>query len=178
MLVEGVPDLYGRVDLLTEDSDSLVVTDIKTSAGEMESGAGRGCQRATLLYSHLASEISPGKKIATRFLVLTKTKEPVVEEHVREVEPAERETHLGGRGAGLAGYRGRGCSIRPRSPVRHAAIGQHVLRVMRLSGRRVGRGLSCGLPHGRLGEVLIACASQSGGLPQPTTPHHLPAAAC
>ena len=40
-----------------------------------------------LLYSHLASEISPGRKVATRFLVLTKTKEPVVEEHVREVEP-------------------------------------------------------------------------------------------
>jgi putative RecB family exonuclease len=26
MLVEGVPDLFGRVDLLTEDSDSLVIT--------------------------------------------------------------------------------------------------------------------------------------------------------
>jgi putative RecB family exonuclease len=34
MLVEGVPDLYGRVDLLTEDSDSLVVTDIKTNRGK------------------------------------------------------------------------------------------------------------------------------------------------
>jgi putative RecB family exonuclease len=34
MLVEGVPDLYGRVDLLMEDSDSLVITDIKTSRGK------------------------------------------------------------------------------------------------------------------------------------------------
>ncbi len=34
MLVEGVPDLYGRVDLLTEDSDTLMVTDIKTSRGK------------------------------------------------------------------------------------------------------------------------------------------------
>jgi hypothetical protein len=33
-------------------------------------------------------DLSPGKKIATRFLVLTKTKEPVIEEHVREVVPA------------------------------------------------------------------------------------------
>ena len=31
MLVEGVPDMCGRVDLLTEDADSLVITDIKTS---------------------------------------------------------------------------------------------------------------------------------------------------
>jgi hypothetical protein len=29
----------------------------------------------------------PSKKIANRFLVLPKTKEPVVKEHVREVEP-------------------------------------------------------------------------------------------
>jgi hypothetical protein len=41
-----------------------------------------------LLYSHLASEISQGKKITTPVLVLTKTKEPVAEEHVREVNPA------------------------------------------------------------------------------------------
>ena len=87
MLVEGVPDLYGRVDLLTEDSDTLVVTDIKTSRGKWSQEQVEDSGEQLLLYSHLASEISPGKKIATRFLVLTKTKEPVIEEHVREVEP-------------------------------------------------------------------------------------------
>jgi len=45
---------------------------------------------------HLASEISPGKKIATRFLVLTKTREPVIEEHVREVNPASVKRTLAG----------------------------------------------------------------------------------
>jgi hypothetical protein len=44
----------------------------------------------------LASEISPGKKIVTRFLVLTKTKEPVVEEHVRDVEPGNVKRTLAG----------------------------------------------------------------------------------
>jgi putative RecB family exonuclease len=88
LLIEGVPDLYGRVDLLTEDSDSLVVTDIKTSRGKWSAEQVEDSGEQLLLYSHLASEISPGKKIVTRFLVLTKTKEPVVEEHVREVEPA------------------------------------------------------------------------------------------
>jgi putative RecB family exonuclease len=88
MLVEGVPDLYGRVGLLTEDSDSLVVTDIKTSRGRWSPEQVEDSSEQLLLYSHLASEIAPGKRIATRFLVLTKTKEPVVEEHVREVEPA------------------------------------------------------------------------------------------
>jgi hypothetical protein len=43
-----------------------------------------------------SSEISPGKKNQTRFLVLTKTKEPVVEEHVREVEPRSLTRTLAG----------------------------------------------------------------------------------
>jgi putative RecB family exonuclease len=96
MLVEGVPDLYGRVDLLTEDSDSLVITDIKTSRSRWSAEQVEDSGEQLLLYSHLASEISPGKKITTRFLVLTKTKEPVVEEHVREVEPAAVKRTLAG----------------------------------------------------------------------------------
>jgi putative RecB family exonuclease len=96
MLVEGVPDLYGRVDLLTEDADTLVVTDIKTSRGKWSAEQVEDSGEQLLLYSHLASEISPGKKIAIRFLVLTKTKEPVVEEHVREVEPAAVKRTLAG----------------------------------------------------------------------------------
>ena len=96
MLVEGVPDLFGRVDLLTEDSDSLVITDIKTSRGKWGQEQVEDSGEQLLLYSHLASEISPEKKIATRFLVLTKTKEPVVEEHVREVEPVAVKRTLAG----------------------------------------------------------------------------------
>ena len=80
MLIEGVPDLYGRVDLLTEDSDSLVITDIKTSRGKWSAEQVEDSGEQLLLYSHLASEIAPGKKLKTRFLILTKTKEPVVEE--------------------------------------------------------------------------------------------------
>jgi putative RecB family exonuclease len=95
-LVEGVPDLYGRVDLLTEDSDSLVITDIKTSRGKWSAEQVEDSGEQLLLYSHLASEIAPGKKIATRFLVITKTREPVVEQHVREVEPAAVKRTLAG----------------------------------------------------------------------------------
>ncbi len=87
VLVEGMPDLYGRVDLLTEDDDTLTVTDIKTSRGKWSDEQVEDLGEQLLLYSKLASELAPGKKIATRFLVLTKTKEPVIEEHVRDVEP-------------------------------------------------------------------------------------------
>jgi putative RecB family exonuclease len=87
VLVEGMPDLYGRIDLLTEDDDTLTVTDIKTSRGKWSDEQVEDSGEQLLLYAKLASELAPGKKIATRFLVLTKTKEPVVEEHVREVVP-------------------------------------------------------------------------------------------
>jgi putative RecB family exonuclease len=96
MLVEGMPDLYGRVDLLTEDERRLTITDIKTSRGRWSPEQVEDSGEQLLLYSHLALEISSGKKIATRFLVLTKTKEPVIEEHVREVEPGNVKRTLAG----------------------------------------------------------------------------------
>jgi CRISPR/Cas system-associated exonuclease Cas4 (RecB family) len=44
----------------------------------------------------LAWAISDGKTTQTRFIVLTKTKEPVIEEHVREVNPAAVKRTLAG----------------------------------------------------------------------------------
>ncbi len=82
--------------MLTEDEDTLIITDIKTSRGTWSPEQVEDSGEQLLLYSHLASEISPGKKIATRFLVLTKTKEPQIEEHVREVEPAAVKRTLAG----------------------------------------------------------------------------------
>jgi putative RecB family exonuclease len=96
VLVEGMPDLYGRVDLLTEDEDTLTVTDIKTSRGKWSDEQVEDSGEQLLLYSKLASELAPGKKVMTRFLVLTKTKEPVIEEHVREVEPGSVNRVLAG----------------------------------------------------------------------------------
>jgi len=87
MLVEGVPDLYGRIDLVTEDSDSLVLTDFKTSRAKWNTEQADDAAEQLLLYSKLTGELAPGKKLVTRFLVLTKTKEPVIEEHLSEVRP-------------------------------------------------------------------------------------------
>ncbi len=96
LLVEGMPDLYGRVDLLTEDEDTLTITDVKTSRSRWSAEQVEDSGEQLLLYSHLASELAPGKKIATRFLVLTKTKEPVIEEHTREVVPGNVKRTLAG----------------------------------------------------------------------------------
>jgi putative RecB family exonuclease len=86
-VVEGVPDLFGRVDLLTEDDDQLVLTDFKTSRGKWSPEQADDASEQLVLYSKLAGELAPGKKLVTRFLVLTKTKEPIVEEHLGEVRP-------------------------------------------------------------------------------------------
>jgi putative RecB family exonuclease len=86
-LVEGVPDLYGRIDLVTEDDDQLVLTDFKTSRGKWSPEQAEGASEQLVLYSKLAGELAPEKKVVTRFLVLTKTKEPVIEEHLGEVIP-------------------------------------------------------------------------------------------
>ena len=96
MLVEGVPDLYGRVDLLTEDDHQLVISDVKTSRSRWGADQAEESAEQLLLYSRLASELAPGKKIVTRFLVLTKTKEPVIEEHVAEVKPEKVTRTLAG----------------------------------------------------------------------------------
>lgn len=86
-LVEGVPDFYGRIDLVTEDDDRLVLTDFKTSRGKWSTEQAEDAAEQLVLYSKLAGELAPGKKLVTRFLVLTKTKEPVIEEHLGEVRP-------------------------------------------------------------------------------------------
>jgi putative RecB family exonuclease len=96
VLVEGVPDLYGRVDLLHEDEDQLVITDVKTSRSRWNADQVEESGEQLLVYSKLASELAPGKKIVTRFLVLTKTKDPVIEEHVRPVEPSAVKRTLAG----------------------------------------------------------------------------------
>jgi putative RecB family exonuclease len=87
MLVEGVPDLYGRIDLVTEDDDQLVLTDFKTSRGKWSPDQADDASEQLILYSKLAGELAPGKKLVTRFLVLTKTKDPLIEEHLGEVRP-------------------------------------------------------------------------------------------
>jgi putative RecB family exonuclease len=88
-LAEGMPDLLGRVDLLTEDDDRLLVTDIKTSRSRWSHEQVEDSGEQLLLYAKLAADIGPGKKLQTRFLVLTKAKEPVVEEHVADVSNAK-----------------------------------------------------------------------------------------
>jgi len=61
MLVEGMPNSHGRVDLLTEDDDQLVISNVKTARGKWSAEQVEDSGEQLLPHSHLASEISPGK---------------------------------------------------------------------------------------------------------------------
>lgn len=80
-VVPGCPDLLGRLDLLIETKDALVVTDLKTarsrwSPEQVEDSAGQ-----LLLYSELVRGIAPRKRLRLQFAVVTKAKLPSVDLH-------------------------------------------------------------------------------------------------
>jgi CRISPR/Cas system-associated exonuclease Cas4 (RecB family) len=80
-VIDGCPDLLGRLDLLVETDDALVVTDLKTSRSRWSSEQVDDQSAQLLLYSQLVSRLAPGKRLRLQFAVITKTKEPAVDVH-------------------------------------------------------------------------------------------------
>ncbi len=85
-LIEGVPDVLARLDLVIEDGDELTVTDFKTSrsrwsTGDVESAAGQ-----LLLYGELIRR-QLDRPVRLQFAVLTKTKQPELQLHPVEAHP-------------------------------------------------------------------------------------------
>lgn len=86
-IIPGVPDLLGRIDLLVETEEAVVITDLKTSRGRWSHEQAEDASEQLLLYSELVKDFVPGKPLRMRFAVLTKTKEPAVDVHELAVEP-------------------------------------------------------------------------------------------
>ena len=94
-LVPGCPDLLGRIDLIVETDEAVVVTDLKTaksrwSQAQVEESAGQ-----LLLYHELTKSLVPRKRLRLQFAVLTKTKTPTVDLHevpvdVKQVDRTKR----------------------------------------------------------------------------------------
>ncbi len=79
-LIDGVPDVLARLDLVVDRGDRVVVTDFKTSRGrwspaDVESSAGQ-----LLLYGELL-RTQIDRPIELQFAVLTKTKQPDLQIH-------------------------------------------------------------------------------------------------
>ena len=86
-IIPGVPDLLGRIDLLIETDDAVTISDLKTSRSRWSRGQAEDSAEQLLLYSELVKHLVPGKQMRLQFVVLTKTKEPVVDVHELPVEP-------------------------------------------------------------------------------------------
>lgn len=86
-IISGVPDLLGRVDLLIETDDAVVIADLKTSRSRWSRDQAEDSAEQLLLYSELVKHLVPGKPLRLQYVVLTKTKEPVVDVHELPVEP-------------------------------------------------------------------------------------------
>lgn len=85
-LVPGCPDLLGRIDLLVETSDSLVVTDLKTSRSRWSHAQADDSAGQLLLYHELVRGFAPNKKVRLQFAVVTKAKEPLIDIHEVSVD--------------------------------------------------------------------------------------------
>jgi CRISPR/Cas system-associated exonuclease Cas4 (RecB family) len=88
-VVPGVPDLLGRVDLIAETPQELVVSDWKTSRSRWTQDQVDDAGEQLVLYSSLASDFAPGKRIRVEFVVLTKTKETNIDRHSLVVQPQQ-----------------------------------------------------------------------------------------
>jgi putative RecB family exonuclease len=88
-IVPGCPDVLGRVDLILDAGDALVVADWKTSRSRWSSEQAEDASEQLLLYSELAKDFAPGKPLKLEFVILTKTKEVVVDRHSLPVDPVK-----------------------------------------------------------------------------------------
>jgi putative RecB family exonuclease len=78
-LSSELPDLLGRVDLLLETEDAVVVQDFKTSRSAWNEYQAEDQSEQLLLYADLVRRLVPGKRLCLQFAVITKAKSPKVQ---------------------------------------------------------------------------------------------------
>lgn len=88
-VIPGLPDVLGRVDLIWETKDELVVTDWKTSRAKYSQDQVDESASQLLLYGELAQDFAPNKRVRLQFGVLTKTKDVSVDVHSFAFDPLQ-----------------------------------------------------------------------------------------
>jgi CRISPR/Cas system-associated exonuclease Cas4 (RecB family) len=86
-VIPGLPDMLGKVDLIVETEEALVVRDWKTSRSRWSNEQVEEAAEQLLLYSELARDFAPGKTIRIEFAVLTKTKQVSIERYSSLLDP-------------------------------------------------------------------------------------------
>ena len=80
-LIDGVPDLLARLDLLVESADGVTITDFKTARSAWTDDRAADSAEQLLLYRELVRTLLPNRTIRLEFAVLTKTKEVILSRH-------------------------------------------------------------------------------------------------
>ena len=83
-VLEGCRPLLGIVDLVFQSSDRLVVRDYKTAGRKWNQGNAESNVGQLELYGELVKQLVPNRQLSFEFIVITKTKSPVVEQFTVE----------------------------------------------------------------------------------------------
>lgn len=78
-LIPGLPDLLGRVDLILETDEHVIIQDFKTARFAWSYEQAEESAEQLLLYGDLVRRLVPGKALRLRFAVITKSKDPKVQ---------------------------------------------------------------------------------------------------
>jgi RecB family exonuclease len=87
-IIDGVPDVLARLDLLVQDADGLTVTDFKTAKNAWSADQTTDSGEQLLLYSELVRQRFPGWPIRLEFIVFKKAKTVTVARHVVAMDSA------------------------------------------------------------------------------------------
>ena len=80
-LIDGVPDVLARLDLLVESDGVLTITDFKTARSAWSGDQAENSAEQLLLYSELVRQRFPGLSIRLEFVVFTKAKTVAIGRH-------------------------------------------------------------------------------------------------
>lgn len=87
VLLPGVPDLVGRVDLLVEDDDAVTLSDYKTVRSPWSPAHAEDAGSQLLIYHQLVESIAGDKPIRLQFALLSKARVPTITLHPVAADP-------------------------------------------------------------------------------------------
>lgn len=99
-LAPGLPPLVGRIDIIEEHEDHVLVIDVKTSAKKWSTQQVDEHAPQLILYGHAVKKLAAelGKPVRMAYEVITKTKVPTVERYSIEqtTDSIERQAKIAG----------------------------------------------------------------------------------
>ena len=87
-IIDGIPDVLARLDLLVQSDDALTVTDFKTAKTSWSADQTTDSAEQLLLYSDLVRHRFPGLPLRLEFVVFTKAKKVAISRYAVPLDAA------------------------------------------------------------------------------------------